>query len=93
MGNITLDYIVNDDTLIYGTISNGFKSGGFNGANSNTTLQLEPIREEVLTAYELGIKSTLLNGRMQLNAAAFFYDYEDKQEQDAALSCMRALYQ
>jgi iron complex outermembrane receptor protein len=86
MGKITLDYAVNDDVLIYGTVSNGFKSGGFNGANSNTTLQLQPIREEVLTAFEAGIKATLLDGTMQLNAAAFFYDYEDKQEQDIAVA-------
>ncbi len=86
MGKITLDYAFSDDVLMYGTISNGFKSGGFNGANSNTTLQLQPIKEEVLTAYELGLKATLLQGAMQLNAAAFFYDYEDKQEQDAAVA-------
>ena len=69
-----------------GLISNGFKSGGFNGANSNTTQQLKPYKEEVLTSYEAGIKATLLEGRMQLNAAAFFYDYKDKQEQDAAVT-------
>ena len=86
MGKITLDYAFSDDVLMYGTISNGFKSGGYNGANSNTTLQLQPIKEEVLTAYELGLKATLLEGAMQLNAAAFFYDYEDKQEQDAAVA-------
>lgn len=86
MGKVSLDYAINDDVLLYGTISNGFKSGGFNGANSNTTLQLQPIREEVLTAYEVGVKATLLEGTMQLNAAAFFYDYEDKQEQDLAVA-------
>lgn len=86
MGKVSLDYAVNEDVLLYGTISNGFKSGGFNGANSNTTLQLQPIREEVLTAYELGIKATLLEGAMQLNVATFFYDYKDKQEQDIAVA-------
>lgn len=86
MGKVSLDYVVNEDVLLYGTISNGFKSGGFNGANSNTTLQLQPIREEVLTAYELGIKATLLEGAMQLNVATFFYDYKDKQEQDIAVA-------
>lgn len=86
MGKVTLDYAVSDDVLLYGTISNGFKSGGFNGANSNTTLQLQPIRPEILTAYELGVKSTLADGTVQLNAAAFFYDYEDKQEQDRAVT-------
>ncbi|MCP5092255.1 MAG: TonB-dependent receptor [Gammaproteobacteria bacterium] len=86
MGKMTLDYAVNDDVLLYGTISNGFKSGGFNGANSNTTLQLQPIKEEVLTSYEFGAKATLAEGTVQLNAAAFFYDYEDKQEQDRAVT-------
>jgi len=86
MGKVSLDYAINEDVLLYGTISNGFKSGGFNGANSNTTIQLQPIREEVLTSYELGIKATLADGRAQLNAATFFYDYEDKQEQDLAVA-------
>jgi iron complex outermembrane receptor protein len=86
MGKVGLDFAVSDDVLIYGTISNGFKSGGFNGANSNTTLQLVPYDEEILTSYEIGTKATLAEGRMQLNAAAFFYDYEDKQEQDAAVA-------
>lgn len=86
MGKVTLDWFVNDDMLLYGTISNGFKSGGFNGANSNSTRQLEPIREEVLTSYEIGMKSTLADGSLQLNAAAFFYDYKDKQEQETAVT-------
>jgi iron complex outermembrane receptor protein len=67
-------------------ISRGFKSGGFNGANSNTTQQLKPYSEEELTSYEIGTKATLLDGAMQLNAAAFYYDYEDKQEQDASVT-------
>lgn len=86
MGKIGLDYSVSDDWLVYGTVSNGFKSGNFNGANSNTTLQLKPIREEVLTSFEIGSKATLADGRAQLNISAFFYDYEDKQEQDAAVT-------
>ncbi len=86
MGKIGLDYALSDDVLLYGMISQGFKSGGFNGANSNTTQQLKPYSEEVLTSYEVGTKATLLDGSMQLNAAAFFYDYEDKQEQDAAVT-------
>ena len=85
-GKIGLDWKPSDDVLVYGSISNGFKSGGFNGANSNTTTQLIPYEEEVLTAYEVGTKATLLDGRMQLNAAVFYYDYQDKQEQDAAVT-------
>jgi len=86
MGKIGLDYSLNDDILLYGSVSQGFKSGGFNGANSNTTQQLVPYKEEILTAYEIGSKATLLDGSMQLNTAAFFYKYKDKQEQDLAVT-------
>lgn len=86
MGKVGLDYMLSDDILLYGMISQGFKSGGFNGANSNTTQQLQPYKEEKLTSYEIGAKATLLDGSMQLNAATFFYDYKDKQEQDIAVT-------
>ena len=86
MGKIGIDYALNDDILLYASYSNGFKSGGFNGANSNTTRQLQAYKEEQLDSIELGLKATLLDGNMQLNAAIFDYDYEDKQEQDLAVT-------
>ncbi len=86
MGKVGLDYAWTEDILLYGTFSQGFKSGGFNGANSNTTQQLEPYKEEILTSYEMGAKSTLLDGSMQLNASTFYYYYKDKQEQDSAVT-------
>ena len=86
MGKLGLDLSVTDDILTYLTFSTGFKSGGFNGANSNTSGQLQPYKEEELTAIELGLKARLLDGAMQLNAAVFNYDYQDKQEQDLAVT-------
>jgi iron complex outermembrane receptor protein len=80
MGKITLDWHFNDDVLFFGTVSTGFKSGGYNGAIALSHSQLQPYDKETLTSYELGVKSTLLEGAMQLNAALFLYDYEDKQE-------------
>ena len=81
-----LDYRLNDDILLYFTASHGFKSGGFNGAQGNTTSQLIPYRPEELTAFELGAKMTLLDNRLQLNAGTFYYDYRDKQEGDIAVT-------
>ncbi len=86
MGKIGFDFAITDEILTYLTYSTGFKSGGFNGANSNTSQQLLPYKEEELKAIELGLKATLLDGAMQLNAAIFNYDYEDKQEQDRAVT-------
>ena len=91
MGKIGLDYDFSDDVLGYAMISTGFKSGGFNGNNSNTASQLIPYEPEEVTSYEVGIKSTLLEGAMQLNAAAFFYDYEDKQESERAITPVGAI--
>ena len=37
--------------------------------------QLQPVVQEELLAYEIGAKSTLADGSLQLNAAVFYYDY------------------
>ncbi len=82
-GKIGLDYTPTEDVLIYGSISTGFKSGGYNGNPANDYSQLAPYQEEELLAYEVGFKATLLEQTMQLNGAVFYYDYRDKQVYDA----------
>ena len=86
MWKVTLDYSPVEDVLLYGTVSKGFKSGGFNGAAAQTHTQLLPYTAETLTAYEAGFKSVLFDGRLQLNVAGFYYDYEDKQEPSVAVT-------
>jgi iron complex outermembrane receptor protein len=86
MGKTTLDYKPVPGVLLYGTISTGFKSGGFNGASAQTHSQLLPYKPESLVSYELGTKSTLLNSHLQLNLSAFYYDYRDKQEPTLAVT-------
>lgn len=74
---VGLDYFAVEDWLYYGSISKGFKSGGFNGNLALSDAELKPFNEENLIAYEAGVKGTLLEASMQLTAAVFFYDYED----------------
>ena len=74
-----LDWRPNADTLLYGSVSTGFKSGGFNGGFLLDPAQAVAFDPETITAYELGIKATLPAARMQANAAVFFYDYTDIQ--------------
>ncbi len=73
-------YTHSDDLMFYGSYSEGFKSGGFFGrqADYNLSPTYEP---EYVKNFEVGMKSTLLDGRMILNGAIFLSDYEDKQEQ------------
>jgi iron complex outermembrane receptor protein len=81
-GKVALNYFADEDVMYYGSITRGFKGGGFNGgvvsdlANYANSAEYDP---EILKAYELGFKSTLLDGTMRLNAALFYYDYEDAQ--------------
>ncbi len=81
-----LNYSPTDDVLLYATVSKGFKSGGFNGASAQTHSQLLPYKPEELLAVEGGVKSSWFNRRLQLNAAAFYYDYKDKQEPTFAVT-------
>ena len=65
--------------LIYASVARGFKNGAYPLIPANLDTQLTPARQEQLTAYEIGAKATLLNGRLKLRTDAFYYDYLDKQ--------------
>lgn len=73
------DYILTDDTLVYVNFSKGFKSGSYPALAAANFFQLDPVTQESVQAYEIGFKSSLRDNSVQLNAAAFYYDYKDKQ--------------
>lgn len=77
-GKLGLNFKAAEDTLIYASVSRGFKSGGFQGQLSFDPSVFVPFRDEKITAYELGLKSRVLRN-LQLNLAAFNYDYNDAQ--------------
>ncbi|MFV3126757.1 TonB-dependent receptor [Niveispirillum sp. KHB5.9] len=74
-----LDWTLPDGTLLYGTISRGYKSGGFPVIAANTSRQLLPVRQEEVTSYEMGTKLRLLDGALRTSLAAYYSDYRDKQ--------------
>ncbi len=76
---VALDYNVNEDLLLYGSVSTGYKGGGFNGGLATNPRLSVPFDPEDVLAWEAGVKSTLADGRVQLNAAAFVYDYKGLQ--------------
>lgn len=72
-------YQPSDDLMFYGSYSEGFKSGGFFGRQAN--FNIDPTYDpEYVENWEIGMKSTWLDGAMIFNAAVFMSDYEDKQE-------------
>jgi outer membrane receptor protein involved in Fe transport len=76
---VGLNWEPNSDTLLYAVVSQGYKSGSFPTLSGSRSLQFAPATQESLLAYEAGAKLTFADGRVQLNGAAFYYDYEDKQ--------------
>ncbi len=74
----SLEYTLSDDKLIYGLISQGYKTGGFQPEPANPLDAVVPFDEETVTNYELGFKGDF-NDRFRLNATLFFADYEDLQ--------------
>lgn len=78
-GTLGLNYKPNDDSLLYGAVSRGQKSGGFFSGLATDPRQLLPYEPEKLTSYEVGAKVSLLERSLQVNVSAFYYDYRDIQ--------------
>ncbi|WP_340317354.1 TonB-dependent receptor [Rhizorhabdus argentea] len=67
-----------EDILGYVSYNRGFKSGGYNPLKpASAAGQPQPVRPEVLDAYEAGIKSEFFNRRIRANISAFYYDYKN----------------
>ncbi|WP_347332054.1 TonB-dependent receptor [Marinimicrobium locisalis] len=80
-GKLGLDWRVNPDTLIFGNVSTGFKSGGFSGSYNASLQATRPVEAEDVVNYELGYKQTLAGGRVRVNASLFNYEVEGYQAQ------------
>jgi iron complex outermembrane receptor protein len=76
-GRLGVQWDVSADTMTYAQLSNGFKSGGH-----STSVCNDDFEPENLDALEVGLKSTLWEGRAQLNAAIFAYDYTNFQVEE-----------
>jgi iron complex outermembrane receptor protein len=79
------DYKLNDQTMVYALVTRGFKGGSFKPtANSRGDLgdpsqPIKAIKPEIVVDYEVGAKTTFLDGRARINAAAYYYDYTNYQ--------------
>ncbi|MFZ4122465.1 MAG: TonB-dependent receptor [Caulobacterales bacterium] len=76
---VGLDWRPSEETMFYANIARGYKSGSFPTIPGVFASQYRPVTQESLVAYEAGVKTLLADGLVRLNAAAFYYDYQDKQ--------------
>lgn len=76
-----IDFTPVERTLLYLTVSKGYKAGSFPNIGAATITTLAPAVQESVLAYEAGIKSRLFDNRVDIEGALFRYDYRDKQQQ------------
>jgi iron complex outermembrane recepter protein len=89
---VSLSYDLSDSTTLFGSWGVGFKTGGFNNLGGTETISLflvnpdglpvappEIYEEETSSSFEVGFRSTLLDGNLQLNGAAYHTEVDDMQ--------------
>ncbi len=69
-------YFINNDHMVYAQAKTGFQSGGFNSAADPISGSFS-FDEQTVDAYEIGLKSTLFDGRVTANVVGFYNDFED----------------
>ncbi len=83
-----LNYMITPKASLYMTVAKGTKPGGFNGdlfgsrvPDSERTRLADFLTyaEEKVWNYEVGAKTSLLDGKMNINVAAFFIDWTEQQ--------------
>jgi iron complex outermembrane recepter protein len=71
---VVLDYRFNPSTMVYLSVAKGFTPGGFDSVQINGQYD-----NETVWNYELGVKSTIPEAHLVLNAAVYDYVYNNKQ--------------
>jgi iron complex outermembrane recepter protein len=89
---ISLRYELSDDVNLYSNWGIGFKSGGFNNQGSAAIVETglnqfigtnvlinDQYRKEVSSAFEAGVKGTLLDGAVTFDLAGYYTNIDDMQ--------------
>jgi len=79
---VTVSWRATEDVTLYGAYKTAYKSGGFSNsalvaaASTADKIMFDP---ETVEGFEVGLRSTLFNNQLRLNATAYRYEYEDLQ--------------
>jgi iron complex outermembrane receptor protein len=76
-----LTWSINDDTIAFASYTRGFRSGGYNVrfTSFNPIATPGPYDEEIVDAFEVGLKTTLMDRRLRVNTSVFQNEYDDLQ--------------
>ena len=74
---VTLEYDLTDDNMLFGSVAQGIKTGGFNG--TATLAKNDRFDQDENTTFEIGSRNTFADGNVQLNATLFYITWSDLQ--------------
>lgn len=81
---LTLSFQATPDILLFGSYKQGFKSGGLDSGYTGGAILANPARgidfaPEEVEGFEVGMKSSLVDGQVALNLTGYWYDYDNLQ--------------
>ncbi len=82
----SVDYMLTDDAMVYASVARGARSGGFNANFPADVPEEATFEPETNWTYEVGAKTSWLDGRLTVNASAFLVDWSNLQIQSQSAS-------
>lgn len=76
---VTIEYNLDDDKMVYALYSEGFRAGGANRNRTPFTVFPQAFEPDLLKNFEIGAKTRWLNGKLQVNATAYYGQWENYQ--------------
>lgn len=87
LGNLSAQYVLSDDVMLYARYAQGYKGQAFNVVTGFTQNDADnPVAPETADSFELGLRSTLWDQRLQFNATLFYTEYSDFQAQNTTIT-------
>lgn len=80
-GKVALEWDASDNTMTYLSYAEGYKGPAFDLTFGTDPVDLDRIEPETSKSWELGLKGSFFDNRLQLNVAAFHSEYDDFQSQ------------
>ena len=84
LGKLSLQHFLNEKTMLFASAANGYKGQGYDISPSfNQRTADNPVGAEDSRSFEVGLKSTLFDQRLQLDVIGFYTQYDDYQAQNS----------
>jgi outer membrane receptor protein involved in Fe transport len=81
-----IDWKPQPDFLVYGNVAKGYKAGSFPTVSATVFSAFSAVKQESVISYEAGLKASLFNRALNVAAAAYYYNYSEKQIRSKTLA-------